>query len=197
MTKVTVKMLWIFTGVILIVFGAALATVGQFLAAPAQAPVRADLIVALGGDGGYRIAKAYALYRQGYATRILLTGADGMPDETRNAYLGWRAQYLLDKGVSQDAILFDLRSTSSRDEAANTLAIMRREGLKTALVVSDPPHLRRLSCIWGALFSESGRSYVLVASEPPWWNAAQWWSHDYAAVFVLSEMVKLVYYQLR
>lgn len=156
--------------------------------------MRCDLIVALGGDAGYRVAKAYDLYRKGYGTRILLTGAEGSLEVAREPYLGWRARYLIQKGVPRHAILLDSKSANSLEEASNTLDLMRREGWASVLVVSDPPHLRRLSLLWDSRFRNEGKSFVLIASEPEWWNAGRWWSHDHAAAFVLAEVIKLIYY---
>lgn len=189
--------LWTFVGVLLMFTALAFLNLGRFLQAPARAPVRADLIVALGGDVGYRISKAYDLYRLGYGSRILVTGAEGSPEMTRDPYLGWRAKYLVDKGVPRDAILFDSRSSNSRDEAFNTLHLMMQKGWHIALVVSDPPHLRRLSLVWGSTFSQPGMEFVLVSSDPEWWDSRRWWVNDHAALFVFAEVIKIIYHWFR
>lgn len=56
---------------------------GNFLAAPAQSAVKADLLVALGGDNGGRAERVLKLYRKGYASRVLLTGPEGGHSRTR------------------------------------------------------------------------------------------------------------------
>src|SRR6266480_3750384 len=170
---------------------------GRYLSAPAGAPRAADCIVALGGDTGYRIVTALDLYRRGYAPLILLTGVEDSPSDTRRAYLTWRAEYLVKAGVPSAAILYDEHSTNSRDEARNTLARANARGWKSVLVVSDPPHMRRLALAWGKAFGGTGRNYILVATAPAWWRERAWWRSERAAQFVLTEYVKLGYYLAR
>jgi len=166
---------------------------GEFLAAPAQTPVKADLLFALGGDNGARADQVLELYRKGFAPRIML-GSEGLHSKTRAAYLSWRARYLIDAGVPEQALLFDHRSTTSWNEAVNALRLMQSMKLDSVLVVSDPPHLRRLSWVWGRVFEGSGKQFTLVASDLEDWDAAHWWRTSPSAQFVFGEYIKLAYY---
>ncbi len=167
---------------------------GHFLVAPAQSPVKADLIITLGGGNGGRDDRALELYAKGIASKVLITGQEGAYRKTRTSYLNWRAQYLVDQGVPRSALLFDLRSTSSWDEAVNTLRLMQAMKLNRALVVSDPPHMRRLAWVWGRVFAGSGKEYTLVASGMEDWDAGHWWRTSGNAQFVFGEYIKLAYY---
>jgi uncharacterized SAM-binding protein YcdF (DUF218 family) len=169
---------------------------GEFLEAPAQAPLKADLLVALGGDDGGRAGRVLELYRDGYAPKVLLTG-EGVNSRARTHYLSWRARYLVDAGIPESALLYDRRSTSSWDEAVNVLQLMRERNLDRVLVVSDPPHMRRLSWVWGKVFSGSGKAYVLAASDMDDWDAAHWWRTSPSAQFVFGEYIKLLYYLIQ
>jgi uncharacterized SAM-binding protein YcdF (DUF218 family) len=166
---------------------------GHFLVAPAQPLVKADLIFAPGGDNGARADKVLELYRKGYAPRILL-GPEGIYSKTRAAYLGWRARYLVGEGVPEQVLLFDNRSVSSWDEAVRTLQLMQELKMNRVLVVSDPPHTRRLSWVWGKVFAGSGRTFTLVAADMEGWDAEHWWRTSPNAQFVFSEYIKLAYY---
>ena len=177
--------------------GAAVWHAASFLAAPAGAPQPADCIVALGGDSGDRVAKVLELYRRGLAPLILLTGVEDSPAEVRTAYLTWRAEYLVKAGVPAAALLYDLHSANSREEASNTLALARARGWKRVMVVSDPPHMRRLSLAWSKAFRGAEPAYTLVASEPPWWHERAWWQSEHAAQFVITEYIKIGYYLAR
>ena len=184
-------------GAAALALGAAVWHAASFLAAPAGIPQPADCIVALGGDTGDRIVTALDLYRRGYAPLILLTGVEDSPSDPRRAYLTWRAEYLVKAGVPPAAILYDEHSTNSRDEARNTLALANARGWKSVLVVSDPPHMRRLARAWGKAFAGTGKNYTLVATAPAWWQERAWWQSERAAQFVITEYVKLVYYLAR
>lgn len=166
---------------------------GHFLEAPVQPPARADLIFALGGDNGGRAARVLELYRKGLAPRVLL-GAEGAHSKTRAAVLSWRARYLIDEGIPEKALLFDRRSVSTYEEARNALALMHSENLQRVLVVSDPPHMRRLAMVWGRVFAGSGKQFVLVASDMEDWDAARWWRISSNAQYVFGEYLKLAYY---
>ena len=165
---------------------------GHFLEAPAQRPMKADLIFALGGDNGGRVNGVLDLYRRGFASRVMV-GAEGINSKTRVAYLSWQARYLVDGGVPQQALLFDRSSLSSWAEAVNTLQLMQSMKLDRVLVVSDPPHMRRLSWVWGRVFAGSGKEFVVVASEMEGWDAGHWWRTSQTAQFVFSEYIKIAY----
>lgn len=166
---------------------------GHFLEAPAQAPVKADLVFPLGGDNGGRAARVLDIYRKGLAPKILLS-AESQHSRTRATYLSWRARFLVDAGIPESALLYDRRSVNSHEEAVNTLALMRSMKLDRVLVVSDPPHLRRLSRVWGKVFAGSGKQFILVASDMEDWDAARWWRTSPNAQFVFGEYIKLAYY---
>ncbi|MFO1316202.1 MAG: YdcF family protein [Burkholderiales bacterium] len=174
-----------------VAFGAARA--GYWLEAPMQAPRRADAIVVLGGDEGDRALRALGLYREGYAPTVVLTGLE-YGDAAPPAALTWRADFLEARGVPRSALRFEVDSKNSYTEAVNVLALMRQQGWRTVIVVSDPPHMRRLSWTWGRVFADSGLEYVLVASRPDWWSPGDWWREERSGGFVIMEFIKLGYY---
>ena len=170
---------------------------GTLLAAPADKPEPADLIVVLGGDSGSRSVMGARLYRQGVSPRVLLTGLEHGALEAMPHYLHWRSQLLQSLGVDSDGILFDTVSANSWQEAENTLRLLRNNGWRTVIVVSDPPHMRRLDWIWGKVFDGTERNYRLVASQPDWWDGSRWWANEMSAKFVANELIKLVYYPFK
>ena len=68
--------------------------------------------------------------------------------------------------LPRSAMRFELLARNSYTEAVRLLALMRKEGWRTLIVVSDPPHMRRLSWMYADVFEGSGLDYVLVASRP-------------------------------
>jgi len=195
------KKIAIWFGAMLLLGAVALFTWGlaaaHFLTAPAQSPVNADLLVALGGDNGARADRVLELYRRGLAPKVLLTGPEGGHSKTRATYLHWRARYLVDQGIPEKELLYDYRSTSSWEEAVNTLRLMREMKLDRVIVVSDPPHMRRLSWVWGKVFAGSGKQFTLVASDLEYWDAERWWRRSSNAQYVFAEYIKLAYYLIQ
>ena len=184
------------TAVLLLVFAGVMAMrhAGSFLEAPGQAPRKADLIVNLGGELGERSEKTAELYRAGFAGVVLVTGVPEAPAGARPQIANWRKSYLIDMGVPEKAMLFDTHATNSREEAVGVLKLMRERGWQRVLVVSDPPHLRRLAWTWGRVFEGSGKEFVLVASPMQDWQPQVWWRDERSGAFVITEYIKLGYY---
>ena len=166
---------------------------GYWLQSPAQQPRRADAIVVLGGDEGDRAMRALELFRGGYAPTLVLTGLE-YGNAAPPAALTWRAEYLEARGVPKEAIRLEVDSRNTYTEAVNILALMRSQRWQTVIVVSDPPHMRRLSLTWSRVFEGSGLSYVIVASSPDWWSPDGWWKDEKTGAYVIMEYIKLGYY---
>jgi uncharacterized SAM-binding protein YcdF (DUF218 family) len=181
-------------GVSAVVLMVGMLNLGHWLSAPRNAPQEADIIVVLGGGEKDRVRRAMDLYKDGYAGRVLLTGLIADAERRGNFRLHWRVRFLLAGGVPFEVLLFDDRSRNSYEEADNTAKLMREHRWKSVLVVSDPPHLRRLEMIWDRVAAQYGIEYRLIASEPKGWDAARWWRDKVWAKFVGMELVKLAYY---
>lgn len=167
---------------------------GVFLESAKQEPTRSDLIVSLGGDWGERSEKAAELYRSGYGRHVLLTGSLSLSKRPGKPVPPSRVQVLLNNGVPQVAILLDSQASSTREEAANTLKLMVKMGWQNVLVVSDPPHMRRIAWIWKREFDGSGRQFRVVAASMPEWHPDVWWKNAWSSEFVRNEYLKLGYH---
>ena len=86
---------------------------------------------------------------------------------------------------------------SDEREAVTVRERMQAEGLRTVMVVSDPPHMLRLRYTWGSVLRGTGIDYTLVATAPPWWPGWRWWRNPGASDFVGNEVLKLGYYVVR
>jgi uncharacterized SAM-binding protein YcdF (DUF218 family) len=170
--------------------------VGYLLESPAQQPEKADIIVPLGGGSSSRVHKAAELYEQGFAPNVLLTDIRGGDANGSSHSSDWRIRFLLEHGVQDNMLTFDALSTNSWEEAVNTLHLMRERNWMRVLVVSDPPHLRRLDWAWDKVFEGSGKEYRLIASSLEDWDPGRWWQDENSARFVVMEVTKLAYYQV-
>ena len=102
--------------------------------------------------------------------------------------------FLLKQGVPFEALLFDGLSDSTHQEALNIAILLTAHHWQSALVVSDPPHLRRLNFCLDSVFKKAGLSYRLIASTVPTWQADRWWQEERWRQFCLNEVVKLIFY---
>ena len=169
---------------------------GYWLEAPGRAPEKANAIIVLGGDDGERSLRAQALYHEGYAPIIVLTGLE-RGSAAPPARLTWRADFLAANGVPRPALRFEVRSKNSFEEATQILSLMQKQKWQSAIVVSDPPHMRRLSWTWARVFKDSGLHYVLVPSKAEWWVPGEWWKDEQSGAFVIMEYIKLAYYMVK
>ena len=116
---------------------------GALLASPAALPQRANLVVVLGGDDeGARYARGRQLVLDGYSAHMWQSNPKAVDRVDALAKL---------PGV---AVHFDSAPGNTWQEAQAVQAWMQAHGYKSALVVSDPPHLLRVgfafaSNLWG------------------------------------------------
>ena len=92
-----------------------------------------------------RINGALLLYRQGRVQRLIFTGGTreaGYPSEAEVGRL-----FALQHGVPAAALLIDPVSRTTRENLSNAKALMELTGLHTALLVSDPLHMKRSMAI--------------------------------------------------
>jgi uncharacterized SAM-binding protein YcdF (DUF218 family) len=90
-----------------------------------------------------RLDHAAALYRDGIAPLIVVTGSNRPGD--RDTEAGASAAYLHAAGIADDAIRREVQGTNTYDQLAATRRILRAEGIGEAVLVSDPLHSYRLA----------------------------------------------------
>jgi uncharacterized SAM-binding protein YcdF (DUF218 family) len=89
-----------------------------------------------------RLDHAIALYREGYAPRVAVTGGVGEGDVYSEA--GVAAEYLRGHGVPADAILGEEQGRSSLESIRGVASLLEARGISRVLLVSDPPHMLRI-----------------------------------------------------
>jgi uncharacterized SAM-binding protein YcdF (DUF218 family) len=88
-----------------------------------------------------RIRHGIALYRSGAVRTLLFTCGYG--DGLRSAESEVARAYAMRRGVPAGAILIERRSQTTWQNLVQARRVMRARGLKTALIVSDPLHMKR------------------------------------------------------
>lgn len=110
----------------------------------------ADAAIILGAAAWYkrpspvfqeRIRHGLWLYKNGYVRKLILTGGKSKNAPFSEAYVARR--YAIKQNIPADDILIEEQSQTTRENLLNALAIMKKNGLKTALIVSDPMHMKR------------------------------------------------------
>ncbi len=124
-----------------------------------------DAIVVLGAaqyDGTpspvlrQRLDHALALYQDGVAPKIMLTGAKQPGDRFTEAFAGYR--YLAGKGVPEDDLMIVDDGNSTWDSLAAAKRVLVDLGAQQVTLVSDSYHSRRLEGVARELGLEAGVS---------------------------------------
>jgi len=182
-------------GIELVILGLGIVYGGKYFSSPVDQVMPADVIVVLGGGTADRLSKGIDLYKQGLAEKLLVTGFPSLKPDAMLSYIDWRIMYLTNAGISRESLVLDGTARSSVEEAVVVREYLTINKMGTAIIVSDPPHIRRLSFIFSSTFQLNDElSYRLVASEPVWWKPEKWWENTVSAQFVILEAIKFLYF---
>ena len=88
-----------------------------------------------------RINHGIWLFENGYVDYLILTGGVGKGNEKSDAYVA--KQYAMEKGIPENVILIEEKSTITEENLEHAKAIMDEHSLDTAIIVSDPLHMKR------------------------------------------------------
>ena len=111
---------------------------------------RADVAIILGAETyngevspvyRERINHGITLYEEGYVDRLIVTG--GTADEAEESDASSAKKYLLSQGIPEEAVLMEDQSSITQENLENSKVIMEENGYKTAIIVSDPLHMKR------------------------------------------------------
>ena len=88
-----------------------------------------------------RINHAVELYDDGYVNTIIMTGGVGEGNIRSEADIA--REYAEQQGVPAEAILIEETSTITAENLENARQVMEQNEIDTALIVSDPLHMKR------------------------------------------------------
>ena len=94
-----------------------------------------------------RINHGIWLYENDYVDYLILTGGIGEGNNASDAYIA--KQYALSKSVPEQAIFIEEKSTITEENLENAKAIMNENSFDTAIIVSDPLHMKRAMLMAG------------------------------------------------
>jgi uncharacterized SAM-binding protein YcdF (DUF218 family) len=184
-----------FLGILLIltVVGFGLFVGLGFYLSPQEQAVKSDVIVVIsGGQTTSRAKKGIELYKQGYAPKIIFSGA-ALDDGPSNAY-AMRDQALA-TGIPAGDILIDEKSQNTFENAENSKRIIDKLGAKKIILVTSPYHQRRANQTFEAVL---GKNYEIIgiSAYDDRWSKSSWWHQGFPLFISISEIWKLLYINL-
>ncbi len=115
---------------------------------------QADAAVILGAAAWYkrpspvfeqRIKHGLWLYENGYVKKLIMTGGKSRNAPFSEAYVARR--FALKKKIPAQDILIEEDSHNTYENLVNAKKLMDEHGLKSAIIVSDPYHMKRAMAI--------------------------------------------------
>jgi uncharacterized SAM-binding protein YcdF (DUF218 family) len=162
-----------------------------FYLSPQSKLSKVDVIVAVsGGDTAARTAEAVQLYRDGYAPKIIFSGAALDPNSVSNAKA--MAMIAEKQGVPAKAIELDEAAMDTRQNASDVANIVKRDDYKSIILVTSPYHQRRVYTV----FRQSlGKDTTILnhSSADKLWRRSHWWATDYSWNLTISEAQKTIF----
>ncbi len=154
----------------------------------------ADAIVAVsGGDTVARTQEAIQLYQDGWAPKLIFSGAAQDKTGPSNAEAMRREAYK--HGVPSNDIITEELSATTKQNAENTQSILENNDIASVILVTSAYHQRRA----GLEFKKRAADMVIVRNHPVasdnqwslwWWITPTGWS------LAVSEFVKVIAYYM-
>ena len=150
-----------------------------------EKPVKSDIIVCLGGGTIDRVKKSIKLFNEGYAQKklFLLLGES------------WYNQPYIKKNYPKLPIVINERPKNTVEEIRFIRKFMGKHNCKIALIVTDPPHSRRVTLLnsLASAGDHKALDFHIVGSGVKWWNREHYWSNERARRTAVREFLKIPY----
>ena len=169
-----------FAAAILLLVGLRAFTLAGLWVAEADRPGKADVIICL--NGSERIKKTAELYHKGLAPKVILTAGNNKKD-------------LVQLGISENRITLAEWPLTTYQEALAVASMDHHSPIRSAIVVSDPYHLKRVRWTFRHVLKDSQVKLVFVSSDFPW-DGQGWWREKQSRILVALEISKMGYYRL-
>jgi uncharacterized SAM-binding protein YcdF (DUF218 family) len=196
-------MILVFIGITLS-YQSILKKMGHFLILE-QTPQKADLIIVLNGRDTERSLASVDLYKQGYASLIIMAGLAKQPgtDEFwKRVGNNFNEKIFFQKaveamGVPASSFRFIGHGvTSTYDEAMATREFLKKNGYKSILLVTSKWHSKRAYLTFKSALKNDGIKIVIQPSKYDSFRPDAWWKNRDDAELVFDEYVRLIYYIL-
>ena len=147
----------------------------------------ADVVIAMGGSTPcLRPRYAVELYRQRLARKVVISG---LPVEWGEAAQKETRQSLVNFGATEADIVFADDTLNTRREADALVQLMREQGWKSALIVTDPFHTRRATYT----FEQAAPDLIFYAAPLPAgagvWSPNRWWTRRGDMYYTVRELI--------
>ncbi|MBL0174108.1 MAG: YdcF family protein [Ignavibacteria bacterium] len=157
----------------------------------------ADAACVAGGDSGPRAERAFALYRAGRVPRIVFLSKTPGLYASIPPYTAWDSASIRSAGVRVSDVLLDGTTRNTEEEAGRVRDLSSSNGWRSVIIISDPPHMRRLRRIYTRQLSSTPLVWHLDPVSLPYWRTEKWWCDRVAFEYGIRETVKNIVEDIR
>jgi len=158
----------------------------------------ADVIVVLSGGMPYRAEEAARIFHMGYAHEVWITH----PVNPARELAAMGIQFMGEDDYSREVLIHDgvpgadiriLPDTiiDTEQEVDEVARAMRQDRLNTVIIVTSPPHTRRVHVLWRDLAPRDLHALVRAAYQDRF-DASHWWRNTHDALSVTRETLGLL-----
>ena len=150
-----------------------------------ESPTKSDVIVCLGGGTVERVKKSVQLLQEGYSERnvFLLMGES------------WYNRPYIAKHFPDVNVTVDEAPENTLEEVLAVKTFMRKHGYRSAVIVTDPPHTRRVRLLLSLTGVGGGEAmtFRVVGTEAEWWDRAHYFTNARARQDALYEAAAIAH----
>jgi uncharacterized SAM-binding protein YcdF (DUF218 family) len=158
----------------------------------------ADEIVVLSGSMPARAEEAGKIFQMGYGREIWVSQAESPREELESQgihFVGeedYNRAMLLHEGVPEaDVHIFPQPIVNTEQEIEEISSQMRHDGKTSVIIVTSPPHTRRVRALWAGVAGSGLRLIVRGATEDRF-DADHWWRDTRDTFAVVREILGLL-----
>jgi uncharacterized SAM-binding protein YcdF (DUF218 family) len=164
---------------------------GLLLEGPQPPLERSDAIIVISGDeASSRVREGVRLFRNGWASTLILSGAaeDGVVSNAK-----MMEEIALEAGIPSRSILLDPDAMDTFGNAVYTRQIMLAHGFKSAILVTSPYHLHRAGVTFRGVYEGSGVRIIPHAAPDSEWRKVGWWNQPETRRLTFRELERMGY----
>jgi len=163
-----------------------------------QEATKADIIICLGGGYVERLDKGIELYKERFASKIIFTGNLIGALNAKDKLGFWKVNYFKEHGVLKHHFSFLENTHDTHEEIKSIKKYMLKHHYKKVLIVSDPPHSKRINYLIKAFeYKKNGLSAKIIGSDVLWWTRSDYCDTFWSIKESIYEILGNIYYYIK
>lgn len=152
-----------------------------------QKPIKSDIIFCLGGNKD-RTIRSLKLLEESYSKykKLYFVGNEKL----LKSHIKGTSR---DINLTTENIIYVAKMKNTMDEIIYIDNIVEKNKYESILIVTDPPHSRRVDFMIQKFSKYINYKYIIVSSEATWWNRKYYFLNTEALLFSIKEVIKIPY----